>query len=1024
MLLNSDPRPRGEGRTRRSLAVLAAAIALIANGQSLASPLCPDEQPTSQIPPSDSALCAELETIVRQPSALPLAEYETKVGEYLRNFCHRDLSKGWEVDKYLRNTGPFTAQYRNGEWSGESGGTHAPAVLNWYSPEMYQWLKANRPETHPAPAQQGPAEETALPDGAIIVKEMYTAPAARCADIAWEKLRPDSQGAIVMVRDGRAAHDGWFWGWFGWNDWQPDGPDRADAGQYPSMGFGLYCTNCHSSAKNGTFASLRNIQGEPGEPLVYLSQNFFLGSRGQSPRARQAIRDRSGDLSSNPDIKTVPNNLHKRLAQSFARERKSSPESGYIPDFLEMFGLPGGPPARNQIKVMPSETYDHVWAKAGERTAANQFLTSDQCVGCHSAGSTGLQLDITEPGNDAKLINASASGSWRGSPMALSGRDPFFFAQMESETRVFHPQSAALIQDTCLACHASMGQRQFAIDRHASTGQCDTFGRETLNATPFSRDDPLQALRDYAALSRDGVSCATCHQMALGTAESTEVQNQAQNSCMAERQRQFNDGLNGFAKTFTGNFLVGSPATANGPFRDPKHKPMHAAIGIKPVHNENIKSSELCASCHTVRLPVLQGGRTIEHVYEQTTYPEWAFSAYRTGNTPEGPLPGGAGAHAQSCQDCHMPNRDAHGVPYRSKIAAIQEHSNFPQAEHLLPSQDIDLPVRSDYAKHTLVGLNVFLMRMAWSFPDILGITREDRMLEERGIESLVTAERDMVDQARHRTASISVSEVKNEGGVLNARVAVVNRAGHKFPSGVGMRRAFIQFEIFDVDGKLLWSSGRTNGAGVIVDQDGKPIAGELWWEHDCSSRIAPLSRLHQPHHQVISRQDQAQIYEELVSGPPAGGAAQCGARARPAGELTTSFLSRCAMVKDNRLLPQGFLPLDTRKQIAAALGAGEDLAEEAGASEVDNDPDYEAGGGDAILYRVPVAELAGTPATVQATLYYQATPPYFLQDRFCTASGDDTRRLYYLAGKLQLAGTAAQDWKLSVVTSGRVQID
>ena len=33
-----------------------------------------------------------------------------------------------------------------------------------------------------------------------------------------------------------------------------------------------------------------------------------------------------------------------------------------------------------------------------------------------------------------------------------------------------------------------------------------------------------------------------------------------------------------------------------------------------------------------------------------------------------------------------------------------------------------------------------------------------------------------------------------------------------------------------------------------------------------------------------------------------------CGVGAKPAGELTTSFLSICAKVKDNRILPQGFL--------------------------------------------------------------------------------------------------------------------
>jgi hypothetical protein len=71
----------------------------------------------------------------------------------------------------------------------------------------------------------------------------------------------------------------------------------------------------------------------------------------------------------------------------------------------------------------------------------------------------------------------------------------------------------------------------------------------------------------------------------------------------------------------------------------------------------------------------------------------------------------------------------------------------------------------------------------------------------------------------------------------------------------------------------------------------------------------------------------------------------------------------------------------------------------------------------------VPLAEIAGTPAAVQATLYYQPTPPFFLQDRFCTSASDDTKRLYYLTGKLSLSGTPAADWKLRVVTSGPVTV-
>jgi hypothetical protein len=307
----------------------------------------------------------------------------------------------------------------------------------------------------------------------------------------------------------------------------------------------------------------------------------------------------------------------------------------------------------------------------------------------------------------------------------------------------------------------------------------------------------------------------------------------------------------------------------------------------------------------------------------------------------------------------------------------------------------------------------------------VLGIRAADPMLTSKGIDSIPMAEAAMVEQAVNRTATVTIGDVKNDGGALSARVTVINRVGHKFPSGVGFRRAFLEFSVLDADSQVLWSSGATNGSGVIVDGKGEPIKGELWWKDDCSARINPDRRIHQPHYQVIERQDQAQIFQELVAVPPDVPAPVCGVHASPAGPLTTSFLSICSKVKDNRLLPHGFLSLDRRKEIARDLGANEDMAKETSPVGVGDDPDYITGGSDALTYRVPLAELKANskPAAVQATLYYQATPPFFLQDRFCTSKSSDTQRLYYVAGNLDLAGTTAQDWKLRVVTSGPVSV-
>src|SRR5437899_6469610 len=194
-------------RTRAFAVALAMTTSLSYAVVACASARCSSENPTRQVA-NDLALCARLEADVRHPSAFPLDQYESKLAKYLGNYCHRRPDVGWKVDKRMRDTGPYIATLQDGKWIGKPCGTH-PAVLVWYSPEMYAWLKANRPsEGGSAPAASGP-----VPDGAIMVKEMFDPPAVACADIDWTYLKPSSS-VTLMVRDSRASHDGWFWGWF------------------------------------------------------------------------------------------------------------------------------------------------------------------------------------------------------------------------------------------------------------------------------------------------------------------------------------------------------------------------------------------------------------------------------------------------------------------------------------------------------------------------------------------------------------------------------------------------------------------------------------------------------------------------------------------------------------------------------------------------------------------------------------------------------------------------------------------
>ena len=98
-----------------------------------------------------------------------------------------------------------------------------------------------------------------------------------------------------------------------------------------------------------------------------------------------------------------------------------------------------------------------------------------------------------------------------------------------------------------------------------------------------------------------------------------------------------------------------------------------------------------------------------------------------------------------------------------------------------------------------------------------------------------------------------------------------------------------------------------------------------------------------------------------------------------PQGQLTTSFLSLDDKVKDNRILPQGWSSSGPNGDITKPEGTGAD-------------PNYQNGCGCSVVrYQVPLTAVPGA-ATVQATLYYQSIPPYYLSQRSKDASGPDTR--------------------------------
>lgn len=612
-----------------------------------------------------------------------------------------------------------------------------------------------------------------------------------------------------------------------------------------------------------------------------------------------------------------------------------APDQGFLRLFDQVPSV-----ARDRVLRLPDDVLDHaVSGPAGPP----RFLTSDQCVGCHDASA--LQDSVTPnmlvTDRRGGRTNLSPYGEWSASLMGLAGRDPVFHAQLESETAL-HPEAAGFTENLCYRCHGVMGQRQVHLDR----GQ--PFSHAMVYAVPG--DDAAT----YGALARDGVSCVACHAVAP-------------------------DGL-GTLATFSGQFNVGPPTEVYGPYPDPLTYPMRQALGITPQGGSQVSSSALCGSCHTVILPKVPtayrgadpaADSAITFDYEQTTYLEWRNSQFQNEIEPFD------WAAARTCQQCHMPET-FEGKQLKPRIANIEDNT-YPPVDGRAPDGEITMQEREPYGRHTLVGINLFVMQMFQQFQSVLGIHESDDMVPTDTTQSLATAGEASLELARAETAKLEIVSLGRAGESLEAVVRLTNLAGHKLPSGVNFRRAFIELTALDADGQVLWGSGQTSPYGVIVDGNGRPLDTEF-------SRTT-----WQPHHETIDRQDAVQIYEirDLDD----------------RGELTTSFLGLFTTTKDNRLLPKGWRTDAPNTDFMQPTG-------------VTDDPRYADGSGtDEVTYRIPRGKGAG-PATVQARLYYQSIAPYYLRDRFATASGPETQRLHYIASHLNVKGTPIEGWKLEVASA------
>ncbi|MFW6088212.1 MAG: hypothetical protein ACODAB_00575 [Gemmatimonadota bacterium] len=388
------------------------------------------------------------------------------------------------------------------------------------------------------------------------------------------------------------------------------------------------------------------------------------------------------------------------------------------------------------------------------------FQTSDRCIACHT--------DLNAPAG----LDVSIGPDWRASMMANAARDPYWQAAVRREV-MDHPEASDEIQNECSICHMPMA-------RYTAVSAGGT-GRVFEHLPIGTGDAPLDAL------AADGVSCTVCHQIRP-------------------------DGL-GEEESFVGGFVIDTAVPWGrreifGPFAvdSGRTRVMRSASEFQPARAEHLKSSELCASCHTLYTHSRGAdGEVIARLPEQMPYLEWRHSDFRD---------------ERSCQDCHM--------PVVEDSVAITGVLGQP---------------RPDVSRHVFRGGNFFMLRMLGRYRAELGVTAQPAELE-------LAAQR-TIENLQRRTARLSVADLRLADGRLEADVVVENLAGHKLPTAYPSRRAWLHVTVRDGNGAAVFESGALDGGARIVgnDNDSDP-------------------ERYEPHHATITRPDDVQIYEAVMVGP------------------------------------------------------------------------------------------------------------------------------------------------------------
>lgn len=397
---------------------------------------------------------------------------------------------------------------------------------------------------------------------------------------------------------------------------------------------------------------------------------------------------------------------------------------------------------------------------------------------------------------------------------------------------------------------------------------------------------------ERSKLGMDGVSCTVCHQIT--------------------------DKNLGNEASFTGHFEINQEQKIFGPHREPFTMPMRRHVGYTPTHSNHILKSGLCATCHTVNTTSRdeKGNVTSDHEFhEQSPYLEWRNSVFND----EVAKPS---RDAKSCQACHMPVTDVDGRTIATRIAHNPGGRDFPFLE-----------ARKPFGRHAFLGGNTLMKRILRDNADELGVIASANAMNQ--------SIKQTVDFLGTETAKIKIDPIKVDGEHLSIPITVQNLSGHKLPTAYPSRRVWIEVQVTNADKKVVFTSGRHNENGELVDSTGKVLPSEL--------AKGPINK----HYSVVSDPDQVQVYETIM--------------ADASGNPTFTLLRGATYKKDNRLLPRGWSSDHADGPATQPYGIGDD-------------PDF-VGGSDTVVYKVKRPS-AGR-YSVQAKLLFQVISPRHANELF-----------------------------------------